>query len=517
MASVYRVRHSQLGSMHALKILKLRGEGIRRRLLREGRVQAMLNHPNLVSVTDVVEVDGSPALVMEYIDGPSLDDFLGRYRLTLPQANELAVGILRGVSEAHKHGLVHRDLKPGNILLQPVDDDLIPKVADFGLAKVLAEAFGPSGGSTRSGTTMGTPGYMPPEQIRDSKVVDARADVFALGAILFEMVCDRKAFAGPDIVEVYRKVTEGVYTDPRELCPELSVEHEAAIRRALLIEPTERFASAVELLAAWKVTTEVDRWEKSILRGERSEREGGSTSTFNGFDVESVRRSRTTSPMPWEAEVADPVAVSGVPGASSYATPAKTQSPRIKAALGVVVAGVLGGVIASHLATPEPPVIEAAVVGPVVGTPGVVEPVNEPVEPVAPEPVSQPSALAVPRPPAATGSTSPVGEVQEPDLSVPPGSEVEEEPAATASTEVEEVVTVPSQSAGVTVSGDARSVWVESDEGRWRAPVELPAGSYTLKAFFSDDEVALTMGRLELEAGDSVEVHCKAAFRRCEF
>ena len=117
MAAVYRARHAQLDSLHAVKVLFITAPQVRERLLREGKVQANLRHTNVVSVTDVLEVQGAPALVMEYVDGPALDHWLLNNKPTLDEALFLFRGILRGVSAAHERGVIHRDLKPANILL----------------------------------------------------------------------------------------------------------------------------------------------------------------------------------------------------------------------------------------------------------------------------------------------------------------------------------------------------------------------------------------------------------------
>lgn len=177
MAVVYRARHHDLGSLHAIKVLHQGGRAVRERLLLEGRVQASLSHPNIFSVTDVIDVDGAPGLVMELIDGPTLDELITSGALSWEEIDRLATGILRGVSAAHRKGLVHRELKPANVLVALQDGDMVPKVADFGLAKALEDV--PAGPvHTRTGMAMGTPAYMSPEQVRDSKHVDHRADIW---------------------------------------------------------------------------------------------------------------------------------------------------------------------------------------------------------------------------------------------------------------------------------------------------------------------------------------------------
>lgn len=236
MAQVFRVRHTTLGTLHALKVLKVQSAQIRQRLVQEGKLQASIRHPNIVAVTDVLDVDGAPGLLMEYIDGPSLDVWLDRLAAegqapTVREAERIFRGIVAGVARAHKHGLVHRDLKPGNVLLEDNDGVLVPKVADFGLAKILLDDSGPS--ATRSGVAMGTPAYMSPEQIRDAKNVDQRTDIFALGCIFYELVAGASPFDGPDVLSIFSALAEGRYTPVEDVVPALPVHLQRTIRASL--------------------------------------------------------------------------------------------------------------------------------------------------------------------------------------------------------------------------------------------------------------------------------------------
>ncbi|MCB9675686.1 MAG: protein kinase [Alphaproteobacteria bacterium] len=250
MAVVYRARHNQLGSLHALKVLKLPTAAIQDRLLQEGRAQAQLRHPNIVSVTDVVDVSGSPGLVMEFIAGVALDDFLRSRRLTIEQADDLARGIIEGVAVAHQAGTIHRDLKPGNILLDPSAKRLVPKITDFGLAKLL-DAEGRGQTETRSGMAMGTPAYMAPEQIESAKDVDKRADVFSLGAILYELVGGERPFQGDSTLEVLNAVAGGKRRPIEELIPDVPDRIRIAIDGALQVDRDERIANCDALLDVW--------------------------------------------------------------------------------------------------------------------------------------------------------------------------------------------------------------------------------------------------------------------------
>jgi len=244
-AMVYLVRHQQLGTAHALKVLTISSSAIKERMLREGRVQATLNHPNVVAVTDVVDIDGAPGLLMERIEGPSLERALGKYKLTMGDAELLFRGILSGVAAAHDRGLVHRDLKPANVLLQRSQQGFVPKVTDFGLAKALAGD--PDLAHTRSGIAMGTPSYMAPEQIRDARSVDQRADLWSLGCLLYELTTRRRTFPGDEALAIYNAVTEGRFVPPRKLVPDVPDRIEQAIHGCLRVDRNERIPSCEAL------------------------------------------------------------------------------------------------------------------------------------------------------------------------------------------------------------------------------------------------------------------------------
>jgi len=251
MAVVYLVRHEQLGSHHALKVLSFIDPEVRDRLMKEGRAQSTLAHPNIVRVTDVVNVfQTEPALVLEYVNGPSLDVLLDGGRLSLPAADRLARGILTGVAAAHRQDLIHRDLKPANVMVAIEDDRLVPKVTDFGLAKIVG-LVDPQGIQTRAGVALGTPAYMAPEQIRDASGVDARADVWALGVMLYELVTGERAFRRNDVLAVYQAVTDADYPPLSEVAPDLPERMRVAIEGALQPDPQARFADADAMLAAW--------------------------------------------------------------------------------------------------------------------------------------------------------------------------------------------------------------------------------------------------------------------------
>lgn len=249
-AVVYLCRHVSLGSEHAIKVSKRCSPTAARRVLAEGRAQAKLIHPNIVRVTDSCMVDGAPALVMEFVRGPSLATLLQRVRLTQGQIDDLARGIFGGVAAAHIEGIVHRDLKPANILIDVMRGNPVPKIADFGIVKTFDFPEQPSR-RTRSGSTMGTPEYMSPEQIRNAREVDARADVFSIGAVLYELVTGVRCFHAPDLLTTFNRIADGEYRPILELAPDAPPRVVHAINAALEPDRDLRCQTIVDLAAMW--------------------------------------------------------------------------------------------------------------------------------------------------------------------------------------------------------------------------------------------------------------------------
>ncbi len=247
-ATVYRVRHKTLGTTYALKVLGLVSASIRRRTLQEGRLQAALDHPNVVGVYDILDVGGAPGLLMEFVEGPTLEAALTRHRFSTAHIDTIFQGVVEGVAAAHARGFVHRDLKPGNVLLAQTADGLLPKVTDFGIAKALDEQLD-GGAHTRVGIAMGTPQYMAPEQIRDASGVDLRADLFSLGAVLYELCTGHRAFDHDDVLKVYNAVCNGTFHPPRHWVPDLHERFVEAIDGCLLVDRERRIPDCDTLLA----------------------------------------------------------------------------------------------------------------------------------------------------------------------------------------------------------------------------------------------------------------------------
>jgi hypothetical protein len=247
-AVVYRVRHTDGPGVAALKVADTASEALQARVAREVAALRKLSHPNVVGVLDVLEVDGRPGLLLELVPGPTLAEVLAADVLPLQVRLALGLDLLEGVAAAHAHGLVHRDLKPGNILVDPRGGRLVARVADFGLVKLdPAEAHR----LTRTGAVLGTPAYMAPEQIRDSASIDARADVFSLGAILFELLTGVRAFAGRTVLEIFDRIRSGDRPAVRDLVPDLPEPLVRAVDSALRPEPQDRQPTVEGLRALW--------------------------------------------------------------------------------------------------------------------------------------------------------------------------------------------------------------------------------------------------------------------------
>jgi eukaryotic-like serine/threonine-protein kinase len=239
MSSVYRAHDRLLERDVALKVLHEQytadGDYVER-FRREARSVAQLSHPNIVTVIDRGEQDGRQFIVFEYVDGENVKALVEREGpLPEREAIELALQIARALGFAHEHGLVHRDVKPQNVLL---NGDGAAKVTDFGIARSLDV----HGGLTQTGTVMGTSDYIAPEQARGQRV-DAQSDVYSLGAVLYELLTGDVPFPGDNFVAVAMRHINEPPPSVRERRPELSPRLDAAIRRAMAKAPRDRFAS----------------------------------------------------------------------------------------------------------------------------------------------------------------------------------------------------------------------------------------------------------------------------------
>ncbi len=255
MAKVYRARHAILETVHAIKVLDpsyRANPEARSRFLDEAKIQAKhLDHENIVKVTNIVATADHAALVMELVEGPGLEGKLAELKSQPAELKRIMLGVLDAVGYAHAAGIIHRDLKPANVLLARKGGILIPKVTDFGIAKVLAAEPGKGGKkSTHGGARMGTLSYSSPEQIRRAKDVTARSDVFSLGVMLYEMATGEMAFGGDSDYDVMENIVNGRYEPPERRFDKIDPVIAAVIQRAMKTDPAARFASCAEMAAA---------------------------------------------------------------------------------------------------------------------------------------------------------------------------------------------------------------------------------------------------------------------------
>lgn len=239
MGVVYRARDLALGRDVALKCLHMNLAGdpeVRRRFMREARVLRTWNHPGAVAIYDFIEYEHVLAIVMELVDGDNLAQLLARWRGKMPleQIRTVFADVLSAMDDAHARGVVHRDLKPDNVLVQSEGGRLRPKIADFGIAKVVEGTT-----YTVSGALLGTCRYMSPEQVKTPSLTDHRSDIYSLGITLYELVTGRPPFDGSHFSVMMAHVTNAPRA-PSKLRPEIPPALERLILDTLAKVPDKR-------------------------------------------------------------------------------------------------------------------------------------------------------------------------------------------------------------------------------------------------------------------------------------
>ncbi len=457
-------------------------------------MQARMRHPNIAAVTDVVDIDGIPRLIMEFVRGSSLDVLLFNESLTMEQVDHLAEGIMKGVAAAHEAGTIHRDLKPANILLEVVDGVLTPKVTDFGLAKALDGYT-----ETAAGVMMGTPQYMAPEQIEDASTVDYRADVFSLGAMLYEMVSGERPFDGATVPQVLQKVLDNERKPISEVAPHIPMNRQRAIESAL--HPDREQRPDVKTLLAWwvgKTPAKVTGGFSSSVIQRALDRgvgvslaskapapapKGGAEPTFAGIDVPAALPETQYSP-----------AVSPMRGLLFGGGALALLGAGAVAIAGTGVVAFLLGRGTVDVVAPPPPVVVAP-------TPAPVVPVPAPVSP-APAPVAPAPASPAPTPPVA----APAPLVPSP---APPAPVSPAPPRPSPKPAPEPVRSY------VRAQGDAIHVELVGANGTFdMGPV--PPGEYDVWATFAEGGRLKMSVALELGADEQRVVDCNALSLTCK-
>ncbi|HYH10678.1 MAG TPA: protein kinase [Thermoanaerobaculia bacterium] len=246
MGEVWRAEDQKLLRQVAIKILPetlAADQEWRERFLREARTIAQINHPNIATIYSIDQQGDTFFIAMELIEGESLSKIIERGPMMPADAVRVCAHVADGLSEAHAKGIVHRDVKPDNILISPK----LVKVLDFGIAKQIGGTADPS--LTQGGMVVGTPHYMSPEQAL-GRAVDARTDIFSVGVVLYEMLCGQKPFAGEAVTEILLQI---VMNEPRDIAvaaPGITPALANIVRRCMKKQPDERFSDCEELRAA---------------------------------------------------------------------------------------------------------------------------------------------------------------------------------------------------------------------------------------------------------------------------
>jgi tRNA A-37 threonylcarbamoyl transferase component Bud32 len=293
MSSVYRAHDQLLDRKVALKILHEHygtDDTYVARFRHEARAVAALSHPNIVTVIDRGDQDGRQFIVFEYVEGENLKQLVERGPVPVVTALEVALQVGRGLSFAHQHGLIHRDVKPQNVLLNGNGE---AKVTDFGIARSLSVQHG----MTQTGTVLGTSDYIAPEQAQ-GRHVDEQSDVYSLGVVLFELLTGRVPFPGENFVAIAMRHINEPPPSVRELRPDVSPRLDAVVQRAMAKEPGDRFPTM--------------RAFCEELDACLAEARGGAEGTYVLPPQAAVRRHRRTSAWPLLVLLAALLAIGGV-------------------------------------------------------------------------------------------------------------------------------------------------------------------------------------------------------------
>jgi serine/threonine protein kinase len=252
MAEVYLGRHHQLGNAVAIKVLDARYDrdpSFRQRFVDEARIQANLKHASILAVQDIVAEEDLTAIVMEYLEGVELSHYLKSRATGMPPAQflGLVLPLADALAYAHDAGIVHRDIKPSNIFLTRQGKAVVPKLMDFGIAKLLDTSV--QSQQTAAGTVLGTPQFMAPEQFEDASTVDARADIFAFGSVMYLLLARRLPFRGEGVSEIMRRVLMETPTAISVQRDDLPEGLEAMVFRCLEKKPEDRYQTMADLVA----------------------------------------------------------------------------------------------------------------------------------------------------------------------------------------------------------------------------------------------------------------------------
>ena len=399
MGVVYRARDTQIGRIVALKIILTKNgppaevEHYKQRFQREAQAAGRLSHPGIVTLHDIaVDAQGQPYIVMEFIEGQPLNHLFGSpAQFNLDRLLDIGIQVAHALDYAHHAGVVHRDIKPENLM---ITRDGHAKITDFGIAKLAGADL------TQEGMSLGTPSYMSPEQIRGSGV-DARSDLFSLGAVLYWMCTGQKPFAGDSVTNITFQV---IFQDPagaQSLNPSLPAALDRILSRCLAKNPAERYLSCADLAADLEslragrplpsapsaASPQVERTAALPVATQPYASHHGETTLPLDAPVEKSRPAPTV-----------PIAMrTGTQPAASSPGPAVRSRTMWLTAAAVLLVAVLGGAFLLRMQPPvTPPASVAAIPPPVVPNAQPPASASSAVEPTAAPPVQPVSRSAAP-------------------------------------------------------------------------------------------------------------------------
>ncbi len=275
MGVVYKAHDPQIDRMIALKVLRedrVTSDDYVRRFLKEAMAVGRLSHPGIVTVYDVGQDHGSIYIAMEFLQGTPLDELMAQRKFTFEEIVDIGIQIAHALHYAHQNGIVHRDIKPPNIIYSPQG---VIRVTDFGIARI----EDPNGHQmTQAGEILGTPLYMSPEQIM-GQTLDGRSDIYSLGVILYQLTTGQQPFQGTSLASIFRAITQDTPEAPHSLDPKIPKSLSNLIIKLLEKEPTKRFSGGDDLIHALKncLQAQSPLPKKSSDQPSRERHRGGGT------------------------------------------------------------------------------------------------------------------------------------------------------------------------------------------------------------------------------------------------
>jgi serine/threonine protein kinase len=324
MGIVYLARDPVIGRMVAIKTIRVNAGGdeedtqeFRERFVREAQTAGILSHPNIVTIHDIGEDPETQVsfIAMEYIEGKNLKMLLGeRKKFPYDQVSQIVAEVAEALDYAHRKGIIHRDVKPANII---ITTDGKVKITDFGIAKIASSNL------TTTGQFLGTPNYMSPEQVSGSPV-DGRSDLFSLGVVLYELLTSRKPFQGDNLTAISYKIVHEDHTPPADLLPDIPHEFNDVVARAMAKDPWNRYQRGKDLaLALYQLKAQLDERKSQEDLGTMISEAAESVPTLKLANLKAIAESGA----PEVVEASDSAATRKREGSGSFSQSGSRSTP----------------------------------------------------------------------------------------------------------------------------------------------------------------------------------------------